>query len=201
MFDNTLYAEEYDMDHPTTCPNIYNRALHGIINPLFEVQTDLLDVDFNCDSLSCCCLKSYVSGDDIDCSLDFSVDEVLDRPNFENQPALHAKIFDDCSSTSTSTSYDGEFSSVYKNDTWEPTLALGYQFVPKYVNCHLYSKHDPDSVFSFPLQCEDDDGFFLVIDKTIENLHDVGIRNDRDNVHLPRRNVNENKVYDRGKWF
>ena len=68
-------------------------------------------MDLNCDSLSICCEKSDCSSSiyDSDYGLDPSVGEVHDRPNFEDQPELHEKYFDDYSSVFTKISFDWEY--------------------------------------------------------------------------------------------
>jgi hypothetical protein len=204
VFGNALYNENFDMDQPTTCPNIYKGALHGIINPLFEDQSDLVVegcVDLSCDSLSVCCKKSDDSFLDCDNDYDFNplVGEVPDRQNFDDQPALHGKFFDDCSSIFTSASYVWEYSSKQSCGMQEPVYIIGYQFVPEYAIGHFYSEQFLDGVSS-PLHCEDDQGFFLLPVLVIKGVFDVGLRDETKNFSLPLMFVTENHVFDRGKY-
>jgi hypothetical protein len=55
VFTNQLYGEEFNVDQHITCYNFYKRALHGVINPLFEEDMECLDLfenEFNDDTLS-----------------------------------------------------------------------------------------------------------------------------------------------------
>jgi hypothetical protein len=145
IFNNVLYDEEFAMDQPTTCPNIYKGALHGIINPLFEDQNDLLDegcVDLNCDSLSLCCKGSSYSSSDCDSDYDLNslVGEVHDRPDVDNQPAFHEKKFGDYSSIFTSASFGWEYSSKQNDGMQGLVCLIDYQFVPKPMDWYFYSE-------------------------------------------------------------
>ena len=169
-FNNALYNEEFDMDQPITCPNFYKGTLHGIINPLFEPQNNL----------------------------SVEVGEVPDRQNFQDQPALHENISDDCSSMFISVSYEWEYSFEQKCGMQEPVFKIGYQYVLEYADFLFYSEQILSDVPS-PLHCENDEGFFLMPVLVIKCVFNSDKRNERRNFGLPLLDVLENHVFDRGK--
>lgn len=203
VFNNILYNEELNMDQPTTCPNIYKGALHGIVNPLFEDRNDLLDEDcvvLNCDSLSLCCKRPGFSSSDCgsDYDLDPLVGEVHDRLHFEDQPALHERYFVDYSYVFTSVSCDWEYSSKQNDSMQEPIFADGYKYVPEYAGWYFYSEQILNNV-SPPINYENDGGFFLLPEMVIKNVYDGGKRNDIIFFGFPLMDVTKNQVFNKGK--
>ena len=85
VYTNTLYDEDCDDDQPIFCQDVQKGSLHGIINPLFEKHmecSDLVEDEFNDDTLSYCCEKSDFSSFvcDRECSDNVAFDdEMLDE--------------------------------------------------------------------------------------------------------------------------
>ena len=115
MYTNALYDEDIDDDQPIFCQNVQGGSLHGVINPLFEEDMEVLDLvelDANGDTLSCYCDKSACSSLSI-CDSDSNLnvafdDEVLDGVVFENQLAFHNKFYDDLCYMNTNQHFDCE---------------------------------------------------------------------------------------------
>ena len=66
---------------------------------------------------------------------------------------------------------------------------------------YFHSEQSVDSMFDSYMHYEDEDSSFVLPNELIVNNDVLGKTRKNENFSLPQENVNENKVYDRGKKF
>ena len=70
-----------------------------------------------------------------------------------------------------------------------------------HVDSYFHNEPSVDNMFDSYTHYEDDDSSFVLPNELIVNNDVLGKTRKNESFSLPQKNVNENKVYDRGKKF